>query len=34
MDEELKKQKVERIKLKGPEKSASDPIDSQAQDLG
>ena len=34
MDEELKKQEVERLKLTGAEKSASDPIDSRAQDLG
>ena len=36
MDEELKKQEVERPKLTGAvtEQSASDPVDSQAQDLG
>ena len=36
MDEELKKQELERLKLTGSvtEQSASDPVDSQAQDLG
>ena len=36
MDEELKKQEAERLKLTGSmiDQSASDPIDIQAQDLG
>ena len=36
MDEELKKQELERLKLTGAvtEQSAFDPVDSQAQDLG
>ena len=35
MDEELRKQEAERLKLTGSvtEQSASDPIDIQAQDL-
>ena len=36
MDEELRKQEVERLKLTGAvtKQSASNPVDSQAQDLG
>ena len=36
MDEELKKQEVERLKLSGAvtDQSASNPVDIQAQDLG
>ena len=36
MDEEMRKQEAERLKLIGTmtEQSTSDPVDSQAQDLG